>query len=225
MGIHDAGLARLPHLWAVLRNSLKDTALRAVIVATLLWVGSLALATAVAGEGHLSVVYEPPRLSVEARGVSLAELLRVIGTKVGFAVVDHPGLLHPGLTVSIQDATLDMVLRQLLRGESHVVVYQDQGEARIDKIVLLDPPTSAWAGPDLPPSPFHESPGPEQLMAPSSTEREGPRSWKVTAGTHSLPDGSPDPAAIQQEILDSVLTQVDATRRATLDFSTNKRSP
>ena len=101
-----------------------------------------AAARAADGAPGLRVDYDPPRLSVDARGVSLARVLGEIGAKVGFTVVDN-GASSPLVNVSIQDASVDEVLRRLLRGENHAVLYQaGSGNAprsvpAIDKVVLL----------------------------------------------------------------------------------------
>lgn len=121
----------------------------AVTAAVVLCIGfSHPLLAAVAS--WVKVEYEPPHLSVEAGGVSLPQLLREIGAKVGFAVLDS-GIPRPATTVSIKHATLAEVLRQLLRGENQAIVYQEheegQGEAGavIAKIVLFGPQASAEA--------------------------------------------------------------------------------
>jgi hypothetical protein len=125
--------------------------LLAVVAFWLLWLWFANPITAVESERRLHVVYHPPRLSVETQGVSLQEVLRAIGARVGFVVVNIGGSrLTP--TVSIQDATLEEVLRHLLRTESYAVVYRAQGresaDTVIDKLFLLGPSTSAEVIPD-----------------------------------------------------------------------------
>src|SRR5437899_2897971 len=44
---------------------------------------------------ELSVTYDAPRLSVEAKGVSLQRVLGEIGEKLGFVVVDYGGSDRP----------------------------------------------------------------------------------------------------------------------------------
>lgn len=99
----------------------------------------------------MSVVYEAPWLFVEARGVSVTEVLRAIGAKVGFAVVEA-GAPRESLTMSLKDATLETVLRQLLRAENYVLVYRsDEGGVagtRLKTIVLLGPRTPSEARPN-----------------------------------------------------------------------------
>jgi hypothetical protein len=89
--------------------------------------------------GRMRIDYRAPRLSVEASGISLAQLLRAIGAKVGFTVVDA-GMAADPVTVAIRDAPVEDVLRQLLRGTNHAVLYPEKMApvpSAIDKIVLL----------------------------------------------------------------------------------------
>jgi hypothetical protein len=99
--------------------------------------------SACAGDGgpRLRVDYHPPRLSVDAAGVTLAQVVGEIGAKVGFTVVDN-GASSTLLNVSIQNTSMGEVLRQLLRGENHTIVYLT-GDAvpDIGTIVLLGEPT------------------------------------------------------------------------------------
>ncbi len=99
---------------------------------------------------RLRVIYHPPRLSIEAQGVSLPKLLQAIGEEVGFRVVAAGGV-HPGLTFAINEAPLADVLGWLLRTENHAIVYQEQGGGKvgtdrvINEILLLGPSTYAEA--------------------------------------------------------------------------------
>ncbi|HEV8438458.1 MAG TPA: hypothetical protein VGT40_10220 [Methylomirabilota bacterium] len=102
------------------------------------------------GGSRLRVDYHAPRLTVEARGVTLAQMLGEIGARVGFTVVDN-GASATLLSVSIEDALVDEVLRQLLRGENHTVLYAAGGNTPgIDKIVLLGAPGQFTAGVEPP---------------------------------------------------------------------------
>src|SRR5712691_3973579 len=121
--------------------------------AMLLGLGCWATALATEAEPRLSVAYEAPRLSVEAQGVSLTEVLREIGAKVGFGVIDG-GVLRSPLTLSLKEVTLDAILRQLLAAENYAIVYRSDESAagaRIEAIVLLD--TSRGSGARVEPSP------------------------------------------------------------------------
>ncbi len=114
----------------------------------LLWWALAGPVWAAANEPRLSVVYRPPQLSVEARDVTLAQVLEAIGVRVGFTVVDTGGA-RPGLTVSLEDLPLDEVLRRLLSGENHVLIFGREGGApagvAIDTVVLMGPSSSAAA--------------------------------------------------------------------------------
>jgi hypothetical protein len=98
----------------------------------------------------LRVDYDPPRLSVEARGASLAAVLSEIGARVGFSVVETaPSSV--AVTLSVRDASLDDVLRQLLRAENHTVYYRPGADAApqtsegIERIELSGEPSAAPA--------------------------------------------------------------------------------
>jgi hypothetical protein len=93
----------------------------------------------------LRITYSFPRISVEAQGAKLLQVLRGISIKVGFDLTDY-GIPDRDLTVSIQEATVEEVLRQLLRGENYSVVYQEKDGA-ISKVLLLSPPVYAQAAP------------------------------------------------------------------------------
>ena len=83
----------------------------------------LAPVTPVGAESRLRVDYDGSRLSVEAHQVSLVAVLREIGAKVGFTVVETaPSSVT--VTFSDREAALDDVLRQLLRAENHTVFYR-----------------------------------------------------------------------------------------------------
>jgi hypothetical protein len=92
-------------------------------------------------EPELRVEYDPPHVSVAATEVGLGELLRLIGAKVGFSVAEGRAALRL-VTVSIAHASLDDVLRQLLRAENHTILYRQGADAvvMVDRIVLLGPP-------------------------------------------------------------------------------------
>ena len=96
-------------------------------------------------KSDLRVTYSPPRISVEARGVKLREVLRDISSKVGFDLTDY-GIPDKDLTVSIEEATVEEVLRQLLRGENYGVVYREK-DRTISKVLLLSSPAYAQAAP------------------------------------------------------------------------------
>ena len=103
------------------------------------------LASAAERKSDLRVTYSPPRLSVEARGVKLRDVLREVSLKVGFDLTDY-GIPDKDLTVSIEEATVEEVLRQLLRNENYGVVYREKDRA-ISKVLLLSSPAYAQAAP------------------------------------------------------------------------------
>jgi hypothetical protein len=106
--------------------------------------GAVGLAGAADSQApRLSVGYQGGRLSVDAHGASLAQVLTQIGARVGFSVLDN-GSSSPAVDIAIENAPVDEVLRRLLRGENHTVLYLAEGpgpsnSVRIDRIVLLGP--------------------------------------------------------------------------------------
>jgi hypothetical protein len=116
----------------------------AVTVAYVLGLGVAFPGAAAERKTELSVIYDAPRLSVEARGVSLQRVLGEIGKKLGFVVVDY-GASDRVITFSIQDASTEEVLEQLLRGENYAVIYGGQRK-EIAKVLLLTSSMQASTG-------------------------------------------------------------------------------
>jgi hypothetical protein len=117
---------------------MKRTALS--FLALLAMAGPVAAADGAAS--RVQIDYRAPELSVEASGVTLAQVLTAIGAKVGFTVVDS-GTLADLVTVSIHGTSVDDALRQLLRGTNYSTLYREAaspGGTPIDKIVLLGAP-------------------------------------------------------------------------------------
>lgn len=140
-----------------------------VAIAWLVCLGALPLALSQERNRRLEIRYTPPRLSVVARGVSLLQVLQAIGAKVGFVTIDA-GAVRPTLAVSLQDATLEEVLRQLLRGENVAIIYRGgaggmmQGSDVIETIILLGPRGSVEAARGL-----------SQGQQPDADHRDPPR--------------------------------------------------
>jgi hypothetical protein len=108
------------------------------------WIATLAIGTLVlapaSAAAELHVEYRASRLSVTAADVSLPEVLRAVGAQVGFTVSDAGGVSQP-VTVSVQDASVDDVLRQLLRTQNHTILYRASASVEVvDRIVLLGLP-------------------------------------------------------------------------------------
>ena len=116
----------------------------AVTVASVLGLGVAFPGPAAERKTELSVIYDAPRLSVEARGVSLQRVLGEIGKKLGFVVVDYGGSDRL-ITFSLQDASAEEVLGQLLRGENYAVIYEGQRK-EIAKVLLLTSSMQASTG-------------------------------------------------------------------------------
>jgi len=108
-------------------------ALRAVLLGVALMASHPA--TVASAEPRMSVVYNAPLVSIEASGVTVAEVLREVGRKVGFSIADA-GASDARLSFSIHDASLPEALQQLLRSENHVLLYRD-GTPTIDSVMLV----------------------------------------------------------------------------------------
>jgi hypothetical protein len=117
----------------------------AAAILVFLWMVLPCSGSAAERKSDLRITYSPPRISVEARGVSLLEVLRDVSATVGFDLADN-GVPDRDLTVSIQEATVEEVLRQLLRGENYGVVYREK-DGGISKVLLLSPSVYAQAAP------------------------------------------------------------------------------
>src|SRR5215475_680467 len=106
-----------------------------IIVALVAGLGGILPGSAAERKEDLKILYSAPRLSVEAKGVSLQQVLGAIGEKLGFVVVDY-GRADRLITFSLQDASTEEVLGQLLRGENYALVYDEQRK-QIAKLLLL----------------------------------------------------------------------------------------
>lgn len=92
--------------------------------------------------------------SVDAYETDIVQLLSEVGTHAGFDVTAADGVRSP-ITLTLQDASLEELLRRVLRNENYVIVYKGgvrksaiSGDA-IDRIFLLTPASdqSVRAGP------------------------------------------------------------------------------
>jgi len=157
------------------------------------------LETEPADEPKLVVDYDPPRLSVEAHEVGLAAVLTAIGAKVGFIVVESAPT-STVVTLSIKNASLDDVLRQLLRAENHTVLYRAGGgmsaePGAIDRIVLLGDLGEATAAATPAEGPAQERPHPAQDHRDAHPETASPSPPPPSPESPSLlPDGARAPA-------------------------------
>jgi hypothetical protein len=126
------------------------------------------LAARAADEPGVRVEYDPPHVSVAATEVGLGELLRLIGMKVGFTVAEGRAASR-SVTVSIASASVDDVLRQLLRAENHTILYRQGADAMVmvDRIVLLGAPAEGVSVADTGPRPSQEAPAPPSSAAPT----------------------------------------------------------
>jgi hypothetical protein len=117
----------------------------AAAIFVFLWIVLPDSGSAAERKSNLRVTYSPPQISIEAQGVKLREVLREVSLKVGFELTDY-GIPDRDLTVSIEETTVEALLRQLLRGENYGVVYREKDRA-ISKVLLLSSPAYAQVAP------------------------------------------------------------------------------
>ena len=204
------------------------------VLVALSCLGPIGVARASDGTPGLRVDYHPPRLSVDARDVSLARVLGEVAAKVGFTVVDN-GDSSPLVSVSIQDASVEEVLRRLLRGENHVVLYLAGSGAAprsvpaIDKVVLsgetgrLTPTAERADRPQAQSRPADVSGGQHVSSAaasPTGSPSTGPTPWSPEPAPPLPGDGnaevlSPDdPSGVPVTVGDILKNHALAAARA-----------
>jgi len=157
-------------------------------------------------ESRVRVEYDPPHVSVAATEVGLGELLSLIGAKVGFSVAEGRAAMRP-VTVSIASASVDDVLRQLLRAENHTILYRQGADARVivDRIVLLGAPAEGVSTGDPGRRASQEGPpvasseGPTSSGAgDSATTGEQQVSMGNMLQSHAVAGRPPVPAAVAE---------------------------
>jgi hypothetical protein len=157
-------------------------------------------------EPGVRVEYDPPLVSVAATEVGLGELLRLIGAKVGFSVAEGRAALRL-VTVSIASASLDDVLRQLLRAENHTILYRQGADAMVmvDRIVLLGSPAEGVSVVDTGPRPSQEVATLASSAAPappgtgeSTATGERQASIGDMLQSHAVAGLPPQPAAVAE---------------------------
>ncbi|MGH7391730.1 MAG: hypothetical protein ACREM3_20080 [Candidatus Rokuibacteriota bacterium] len=144
--------------------------------------GVLMSAAGLAGaEPDVRVAYSPSKISVEAKNVSLADLLRAIGKRAGFRVVDN-GPERPPVSVTMGAGTLDELLRRLLRHEGHVILYRASPTGpRVETVLLRGP--NGVAGPP-PPSVVTPASPPAAASGPRHSSVVPPVPPAVAASGH-----------------------------------------
>ena len=129
-----------------MRRSVRSTAVL-LVLSIALWGQAGAV-----DDGRVKVIYQAPLISVEAAGATLADILREVADRVGFSVVERR-TSSAAVSVTINDVSVEELLRQLLRSDNYVVLYRDGGpvtdSARaIERELLRDSP--ADHAPELP---------------------------------------------------------------------------
>jgi hypothetical protein len=195
------------------RKTGRRPALAALLSAALLvLLEGPALADGLAPQLRLSV--EPSRVSVEGRGVRVAEVLSALGAAAGFSVTGV-GSEAPVDHLSIQGPSMADVLRQLLRDEDHAVVYREDTPSApraIDTIVLFGsrapsvPPTGSAADGGVAPArdgglvdaPARSGvPGPEPAGQASGMASEADSALGALLRAHARPGSLPEPVRSQ----------------------------
>lgn len=157
-------------------------------------------------EAGVRVEYDPPHVSVAATEVGLGELLRLIGAKVGFSVAEARAALRL-VTVSIASASLDDVLRQVLRAENHTILYRQGTDAMVivDRIVLLGAPAEGPSVADTGSRPSQEPPALASSTVPtppsvgeSATTSERQATLGEMLQSHAVAGRPPQPAAVAE---------------------------
>lgn len=178
---------------------------RAALLAGIILPFLYLVGTVRADESGLRVDYDPPQLSVEAREVGLGAVLRAIGAKVGFSVVETAPSSRV-VTLSIRNASLDDVLRQLLRAKNHTMIYQvvrppSAESGTIDRIVLFGDSITATAA-AAPPGGSSRDPRQAQDHGDAGAKTvplelpTSPQSWpESTPFLNPAPVNTGDPAA------------------------------
>ncbi len=115
-------------------------------IALLVWLILVGLPVApVSAASFLEVTQTPAGFSIEAEEISLTKILRAIGSKAGFEVVDTTGSSETLALFSIADRPLDKTLESLLVKQNHLIVYSPGKEpaqaGKISKIILMRPST------------------------------------------------------------------------------------
>jgi hypothetical protein len=159
---------------------------------------------------RLQIRYDAPNLSVQATDVPLVEVLRAIGGRLGFAVVES-GRDSAPITLSVK-APVDEVLRRLLKTENHTILYRRDaaGAALIDRIVLLGRP-----GPAPPPERAVAVPAPAPAAAPPTSGAPTAVAPPVAGTPPASPPLSRAPAAAAPPPASPAASAGDATESGT----------
>jgi hypothetical protein len=164
-------------------------------------IGGLAVPAATAPR-YLRLDYQPPSLQVEANDIPLTDVLRAIGERVGFLVIETGGA-QPSLTVSVR-GSVERVLSDLLVETNHAVVYRARTKgaselaSSIEAVVLLGAGSggalakaeAARGEPDSgPPGQADDTTSAKKRDPPSATVISETSAWLEAP---SMPDDTPE---------------------------------
>jgi hypothetical protein len=78
-------------------------------------------------------------IELDARRVTIMEVLHALAAEGGFDVLIAAAGVRPLVNTTVQMAPLEYVLRQILRGRNHALVYD--AAAALSQVILLAPST------------------------------------------------------------------------------------
>jgi type II secretory pathway component GspD/PulD (secretin) len=78
-------------------------------------------------------------IEFDARGVPIEEALQAIAAKAGFEVVIDEGIKRRPVNMAVPMASVEDVLRQILRGRNYALVH-DADDASLRQVIVLPPP-------------------------------------------------------------------------------------
>jgi len=121
---------------------------RRSLVAIAALIAMVSVVRGVAADPRLRVLVAPAEVVIDARETPVLEVVRALGERANFTVVELTPTRRP-ITIVLRAASVEQALREVLRAENHVVLYRPGagGEEAIDTIVLLG---AMMAGPPPP---------------------------------------------------------------------------
>ncbi len=165
----------------------------------------------------ITVMYRAPLVTLDARDAPLGTVLAEVGAKAGFTVVQAGGAPRR-ITISIQDATVDDVLRQLLRSENHTLLYRaqpDQPGGVLDQVVLLGtaPAASVASAPPSRPNPAG-APQPAGAQSPLAAPNPLTAPYAPSAAPAPSDDAEPTVSDVLRSHATATLQAAEAARTA-----------
>ena len=198
------------------------------------------LPTTAQAEPFLEISESSDGFTIDAENVSVSKILRGLGAKADFSVVDQTGATETLAIFAIEDAVLSQVLATLLANTNHLLVYGGADTAQVTRVVLMRTTTqparaqtnrarqaSPLAGPGAktpPTPPIRGTQNPsDEIPARTAEERPYlPSEEEVTNDLDDAADDEPDATRADQEpvareeFLDDLDPQIAARFREAL---------